>query len=56
VKFTFGSILALIGTLAADFTIDSAQLAAGSPVKVGQVASLEGKPVYVYLSENPALT
>jgi hypothetical protein len=55
-SINIGQILALIGEIAADFTIDSAELAAGGLVKVGQIGSVGGKGIYVYLSENAAAT
>jgi hypothetical protein len=51
-----GQILALIGELAADLSIDTAELSAGALVKVGQIGSIGGKAIYVYLSENASAT
>lgn len=54
-KFNIGQIFALIGQLAVDVEVDEAELAASAAVKVGQVGSTGGKPVYVYLSEDANL-
>lgn len=51
---TATAVLTEIATIALDLQIDQVELASGALVKVGQVASLNGKPVYVYISENPA--
>ena len=48
------NIIATIETLATDFVIDQAELAAGGLVKVGEIASVGGKAIYMYLSENPS--
>jgi hypothetical protein len=37
-------------------TVDKTELTAGVPVKVGEVGSVSGSPVFAYLSTNPSLT
>lgn len=53
---TAEAVITEVATIAATITIDDAELTAGALVKAGQIASVGGKPVYVYLSENPAAT
>jgi hypothetical protein len=36
-------------------TVDKTELAAGVPVRVGEVGSVAGVPVFAYLSTSPAL-
>lgn len=50
------NIIATITELAEDLVVDQAELTAGGLVKIGQIASVGGKPIYMYLSENPSAT
>jgi hypothetical protein len=48
------TILNDVVTAAVDFQVDKAELVAGALVKVGEIGSIEGKPIYMYLSDNPS--
>jgi hypothetical protein len=48
VSTVLNEIIQVVVTLEAD----QAELEAGALVKVGQVGSVKGNPVYLYLSEN----
>ena len=50
------TILSTVVKVALDLEIDAAELAAGTLVKVGEIGSTGGNPVYVYLSENANAT
>lgn len=50
------TIASTIIKVAVDLEIDQAELALGALVKVGQIGSTGGNPVYVYLSENANAT
>jgi hypothetical protein len=49
-------ILNEIASIVVTLTVDKAELAAGALVKAGQIGSLDGKAVYIYLSENGSAT
>lgn len=53
---TAEAVISEIATVAVTIQIDEAELATGALVKAGQIGSTGGKPVYVYLSENPSAT
>ena len=48
-----GTIIKTVLNVVADITLDAAELEAGTDVTVGQIGSIEGKPVYIKLSTTP---
>jgi hypothetical protein len=50
------TVLTDIANVVVTLTVDKAELGAGALVKVGEIGSIGGNPVYMYLSENPAAT
>jgi hypothetical protein len=52
VSTVLNTVVEVVVTLQADV----AELEAGALVKVGEVGTIAGKPVYIYLSENASAT